>query len=179
MSFALALFERLQAGIHQGLVWCAASSALAYDGEHAYDVRVTLDHLLGFLADVTRVSERGALRCLHDENQVTLVIFRKERARDALVDKVGRGEKPDEHHKRDNTQAEQSPHALAIKVGARCDHLVEPAKENKLRAFAVMAQENGGQGRSQRQSVEGRNRYGKSDGQCELAEKDSRRAGEE
>src|SRR2546429_9844262 len=160
---SLAFFERLEARIHEGLVWRTTGRAFSNDREDSLHLRVALDDLVCSSADVARIAQRSALRRLHDENHVTLVVFREECAGHALIHKIGGTEEREENHKRDDAQAQQEAHSSAIKAGASSDHFVEPAEEAELRAFAVMAKKNRRQGWRQRQRVERGNGHGERD----------------
>src|SRR5256884_3794341 len=63
---SLAFFERLEARIHEGLVWRTTGRAFSNDREDSLHLRVALDDLVCSSADVARIAQRSALRRLHD-----------------------------------------------------------------------------------------------------------------
>src|SRR5207244_12416297 len=89
VNVALAFFERLEARIHEGLVWRTTGRAFSNDREDSLHLRVALDDLVCSRADVARIAQRSALRRLHDENHVTLVVLRAECTGCARTHKLG------------------------------------------------------------------------------------------
>src|SRR5882762_1866167 len=135
------------------------------DGKYSLNLRVVGRRGLHLAHRFQRVFQRRALRSLHYNDQITLVILRNKSSRNLLVQKICADQCNQKRSKRSISPraCEHAAHGGLVPVGAGGDHMVECTKEASLHSFSVMPQENRRKGGRERQRVERGNGHGKRD----------------
>ena len=125
MHRALAILEWPQVCVKHCLIRGRARGAKSNNRENAVDFRVTRNHFFRLAANIARVGERSALRRLHDKHQVALIVFRDERARNALIEPVGAAQQRKEEQQRSQPPVQSPSNGALIKARAGAERVVE------------------------------------------------------
>ncbi len=157
-------FERCE---DEAGVWrTAAGEREAHDGEGAEDA-VVLAHEGGDpVGEGGGVAERGPRGCLHDDDEVRLVLLRDERRGDVVVHVRGGCQAAEEDEQHDVADANDEGDGASVNADDPLDEALDGAEEDPHDSLllGLRAQKDRSQSRRQRQGVEGRDGDGEGDG---------------
>src|SRR5258708_24829736 len=125
------------------------------DGKYSLNLRVVGRRDLHLAHRFQCVLQRRALRSLHYNDQITLVIVRNKSSRHLLVQKICANQRNQKRCKRSISPGacEHATHGGLVPVGAGGDHMIECTKEASLHSLSVMPQKNGRQRGRKRQRI--------------------------
>src|SRR5205807_210500 len=157
---------------------CASGKTKAGDRENVPYLRRLGEDRCDLLADILGVLQRCSRRRLHSNDQVTLVLVGDEALWHTNQYKIGHCEAGEKQNHRNYPVVEESAQGAPVAFGYASDYFVDLGKEPTVLA-TLASQQDRRKRRSESQCIESRNGNGECDSECELPEKNSRRAGKE
>src|SRR5438309_4026255 len=142
MHRSLAILKRPQVCIEHSLIGSRARGPKSDNRKNSVDFRVARDYFLRLATDIARVGERRSLWRLHDEHQVTLIIFRDEGARDALIKPIRTAQQGKKEQQRRQPPVHRAAYRASIETCAAVKNIIEQLEETPFRAFAMFPQKN-------------------------------------
>ena len=157
---------------------CASGKTKAGDREDVPYLRLLGEDRCDLLTDILGVLQRCSRRRLHSNDQVTLVLVGNEALWHTSENKIGHCEAGEKQDHRNCPVVEEFAQGAPVAFGYAGDYLVNLRKKPAVLA-ALASQQDRRKRRSESQCIESRNGNGECDSECELPEKNSRRAGKE
>ena len=134
---------------------CVREFAAAHDRKTVYsdiglDFRIAVEDLIDLLSDCFRTVQAGWRRELGRYQEITVILFRNESGRPAHEHDNGNDRYDPEYHHCDKRAFQHAADNVVIYFLGFAEHLVEGLEHKKFRFF-VCLQEQGTQGRRERQ----------------------------